>query len=238
MKGRGFILAALLVAGGAISARAQRVLAFTDVSADTAVQRTGPNRAYFQHFYAGYSPLVGSSQAGAPIKYGSTGEIILGWRQKWRFSQQLAVGADLQTVRLHANLRQTDAKVVPNSLRHERESLSWQQVQLGGFVRLNVGHRGNVIGRYLDVGGWGGWAFATTHAFRDEPAAGPVKVLKVTEHGLSYAQRWQYGLSARVGSSRYALVVRRRFSSLYMGREADAWPDLPRYSAGLEVGLL
>lgn len=238
MKGRGFLLAAQLVAGLVTSARAQRVLAYNEVSVDTAVQLTGPNRAYFQHFYAGYNALVGPIQAGAPIKYGSSGEIILGWRQKWRFSQQLALGADVQTVRLHANLRQTDAKVVPNSLRHERESLSWQQVQLGGFVRLNIGHRGNVIGRYLDVGGWGGWAFATTHAYRDEPTAGPAKVLKVTEHDLRYAQRWQYGLSARVGSSRYALVVRRRLSSLYKGQEAEAWPDLPRFSAGLEVGLL
>jgi hypothetical protein len=63
-------------------------------------------------------------------------------------------------------------------------------------------------------------------------------VLKVSEHDLSYAQRWQYGLSARVGSSRYALVVRRRLSSLYKGREAEAWPELPGWSAGLEIGLL
>ncbi|WP_303311407.1 hypothetical protein [Hymenobacter sp. BT730] len=238
MKARGILLIGLVVAGVAHGARAQRVLAYTDVSVDTAVQHFGPNRAYFQHFYASYSPLVGSSEPGAPLKFGSSAEIILGWRQKWRLSQQLAVGADAQTVRLHANLRQTDAKVIPTTSQHVKESLSWQQIQLGGFVRLNVGHRGNVIGRYVDIGGWGGWAFSTTHAFKDEPVTGTASVIKVSEHDLSYAVRWQYGLHARLGTSRYALVVRRRFSPLFKGAEASAWPELPRFSAGIEVGLL
>lgn len=223
--------------GSGLPVAAQRVLLQGNVAADTAMQRTGPNRAHYGHLYLGYAVVVGSSSAAAPISAGKSGELFLGWRQKWRFNQTVAAGLGTQYSRLAYRLAQEASKQVPTAALHSRENLVWQQLQLEPFLRLNAGRRGNALGRYLDVGGWGSWAFSTLHTYKDSPG-GAAKVVKVTERGLPYAARWAYGTSLRLGSGRYALVARHRFSGAWRGSVADEWPELPRWTVGLDFGWL
>ncbi|TYZ08094.1 hypothetical protein FY528_13695 [Hymenobacter lutimineralis] len=232
-----FLLALGLGLWSALPVAAQRVLLQGNVAADTAVQRTGPNRARYGHLYVGYAVALGSSSAAAPVSRAKSGELFLGWRQKWRFSQTAAVGLGTQYSRLAYRLTQQASKQVPTATLHSRESLVWQQLQAEPFVRLNFGARGNVIGRYLDLGGWGSWAFATLHTYKDKPGAA-AKTVKVTEQGLPYTARWAYGASLRLGSGRYALVARRRFSEPWRGTAVAAWSDLPRWTVGLDFGWL
>lgn len=227
----------MLSLGSTAPVVAQRVLLQGNVAADTAVQRTGPNRARYGHLYLGYAVVLGRSAEAAPVSQGKSGELFLGWRQKWRLNQTVALGLGTQYSRLAYRLTQETGKQVPSATLHSREALVWQQLQAEPFLRLNVGARGNVIGRYLDLGGWGSWAFATLHTYKDQPVGG-AKTVKVTEQGLPYAARWAYGASLRLGSGRYALVARRRFTEPWRGDAAPAWPDLPRWTVGLDFGWL
>ncbi|MBG8553519.1 hypothetical protein [Hymenobacter guriensis] len=232
---KSLLLSTVVGLGSCLPVAAQRVLFQGDVAADTAVQRSGPNRVRYGHGYIGYAPVVGASAVAMPLRYGASGELFLGWRQKWRLSQPLALGLNGQYCRLTYRLDQGGSKQLPTAAQYDQESLTWQQVQVEPFLRLNVGRRGNVIGRYVDVGGWGGWVFSTLHSYKDRPAAGP-KVVKVTERGLPYAARWSYGVSARLGSDRYAVVARRRFSTSWQGAETTGWAEPPRWTVGLELG--
>ena len=218
-------------------ARAQRVLLHSEVAEDTVYDNFGPNRTFFNHVYVGYLPVVGRSAAGAPLRYGSSAELMLGLRNKFRLSEPLSIGLDVRFVRLNYALAQTDQKLLPAPGVHHRESIALWQLQGEGFVRLNVGARGNVIGRYLDLTGWGGWVMGTSHSIEDRPSVGPKKV-QLNERGLPYLRRWPYGVGARLGTGRYAAVARYRLSDTFRSAYQSVYPELPRWTVGLEIGWL
>lgn len=220
-----------------VPARAQRVLLHAEVANDTVYNSFGPNRAFFNHLYVGYLPVVGRAAAGAKLNHNSSAELMLGVRNKFRLSEPLSIGLDLRFVRLVYGLDQNSQKQLPTPALHHRESLVVSQWQAEGFVRVNVGQRGNVIGRYLDLTGWGGWVMSTAHRYEDRPGTG-VKKVKVVEHGLPYMKRWPYGVGARLGSGRFAAVARYRLSDTFKGAYQVSYPELPRWTVGVEVGWL
>ncbi|GAA4387067.1 hypothetical protein [Hymenobacter koreensis] len=214
---------------------AQTVLLNGNVAADTARQTFGPNRRLFRHLYVGYTAVIGPSPDGAPVRYGVSGTVLVGLRHKLRLTQSLAVGADVRYARHTYALRQTQQKVLPSAALHHRESLVWQRAESEVWLRLNAGRRGNAIGNYLDVAGWGGWVMGTAHHTDDRPGSGPARRVLTTERGLRYLNRWAYGAGARLGAGRYAVQTRYRFSDVFASN--SLYPELPRWEAGLEIGL-
>ena len=234
----GLAAAGLLLLAAPPAARAQRVLLHATPDTDSMEVRRGPNRAVFRHFYLGYAPVVGEAAGpGAELRYGTSGEFFVGLRHKFRLSQTLALGTDVRYARLVYQLRQNSQKVLPTPAQHHSESLSLPQLQLEPYVRLNAGRRGNVIGRYVDLTAWGGWLTGTTHRYEDRPGNGGAARTQVVTRGLPYVNRWAYGLGGRLGSGRYAAVARYRLSSAFAGAARQRYPELPRWTVGLELGL-
>ncbi|TGE19993.1 hypothetical protein [Hymenobacter elongatus] len=238
MRSLHFLLMGTLLFLATLPGAAQRVLLRENLAADTARSVFGPNRAYYNHFYLGFGMVAGpAAGTGAEVRYGSSAELVVGLRNKFRVSQALALGFDVRYARIAYYLAQTPQKTVPTSAQHHREYLALPQAQLEAFGRLNYGRRGNVIGRYLDVGGWGGWVLGTAHHYEDKPSHGAKRVT-VTEHGLDYPRRWAYGVGGRIGSGRYALTARYRLSDVFRGGVDPQYPELPRWVLGVEVGWL
>ncbi|RAK69917.1 hypothetical protein DLM85_03420 [Hymenobacter edaphi] len=230
-------LAALLLA--ASPARAQRPLLSTDVAADTARQTYGPHRRHFRHLYLAYMPVLGQPAGrGADLRPWVSAEMVLGLREKLRLTPVLAIGADARYVYLRYALAQHPDKVLPDAALHHRESLALHRADLEGWARLRFGRQGNTVGRYLDVSGWGGWVAATAHHTEDEPNSARAKRVKTTETGLPYLRRWAYGAGARLGSQRLVLTARYRLSDTFRGVAAGLYPELPRWTVGLEIGVL
>ncbi|MCC3152497.1 hypothetical protein Q3A66_05560 [Hymenobacter sp. BT770] len=228
--------AALVLACGPQAARAQQVLVQADVAEDTLKNTFGPNRSYYGHLYLGYGLLAGPAGAGAGVRYGTaSAELRAGGRLKVRLNQALSLNLDLGYAYQHYGLAQNSHKTLPTPAVHLRESLGTQQVFSEVSLRLNAGRRGNSIGRYVDVLASGGWIAATSHQTEDEPAPGIASV-ETTERGLPYLRRWMGGVGARLGIDRYALVGRYRLTSVF-GPSYAAWPELPRWVVGVEVGL-
>ncbi|UOG76988.1 hypothetical protein MTX78_10385 [Hymenobacter tibetensis] len=220
------------------SVLAQRVLLRAEVAEDTLYTSFGPNRGFYSHLYIGYLPVVGrAAGSGAELRYGNSAEVMLGVRNKFRLSEPLSVGLDLRFVRLTYALQQTSSKVLPTATVHHKESIAMSELQLEGFVRFNMVARGNVIGRYLDLTGWGGWVMSTANRYEDRPATGPRRV-QTTEHGLPYLHRWPVGVGARLGSGRYAAVARYRLSDTFTPAYRVRYPELPRWTVGVELGWL
>ncbi|AYA36486.1 hypothetical protein D3Y59_05100 [Hymenobacter oligotrophus] len=227
-----------LLLGAAFSAAAQRPLLSTDVAADTVRQRYGPNRQLFRHLYVGYAFVLGQpAQQGAELRPAASAELTLGLRQKHRLAEHLALGFDARYARLQYSLAQNADKVLPTPELHHRESLVLQRADLEAWLRLNAGRRGNIVGRYLDAGAWGGRIIGTAHRTEDKPSASTARRLNAVAHGLPYVQPWAFGLAGRVGANRYAAVVRYRLSGTFRGERAARYPELPPWQAGLEIGL-
>ncbi|MDO7852176.1 hypothetical protein [Hymenobacter convexus] len=225
-----------LALAGALPARAQQVLVQANVANDTVKTTFGPNRRYFGHAYFGYGLLAGPAGRGAEVRTGlASAELRGGGRFKVRFSQLVALNLDLGYAFQHYDLAQTDHKVVPAPTRHREEGLNLHQLYSEISLRLNAGRRGNSVGSYLDLIAGGGWVARTTHSTEDEPAPG-IGAVETTERGLPYLRRWTAGAGARLGFDRYALVARYRLTPAF-GPAYAAWPELPRWALGVEIGL-
>jgi len=218
------------------AARAQQVLVQANVADDTVKTTFGPNRRLFGHGYLGYGLLAGPAGPGAGLRYGlGSMELRGGGRFKIRLTQTLAVNLDLGYAYLRYELAQNNQKIVPTPALHRRESLGLHQVYSEASVRVNAGRRGNAVGCYLDLLAGGAWVAATNHTTADEPAPG-IRSVETTETGLPYLRRWTGGVGARFGLDRYALTGRCRLSSAF-GADYAAWPELPRWLVGVEIGL-
>ncbi|MBF9237649.1 hypothetical protein I2I05_09605 [Hymenobacter sp. BT683] len=216
--------------------RAQQVLVQANVADDTIKTTFGANRRYFGHLYLGYGLLAGSAGKGAAVRYGlGSSEVRVGGRLKFRLTQALAFNLDLGYAYGRYELAQNEQKVVPSPVLHIRETLGQHQVFSEASLRFNAGRRGNSVGRYLDLLAGCGWLAATNHVTKDEPAPG-ISSVETTESGLPYLRRWTGGVGVRLGIDRYALVSRYRFSTAFSDDYA-AWPELPRWLVGIEVGL-
>ncbi|AMJ65819.1 hypothetical protein AXW84_10545 [Hymenobacter sp. PAMC 26628] len=235
--------AARALAAGALLlpgvARAQQVLLRANVADDTLLNRTGPNRRYFGHLYAGAGLVAGAGAPDAPLRHGlASAELQLGGRLKRRFTQNVAVVADLRYAYLRYGFDQTAAKTFPSAGLHRSEFLGLHQLQAEGGLRLNAGRRGNTVGSYLDLLAWGGWVAGTSRTAADDPAPGGPTSTTTTDTGLPYLRRWTGGAGARLGFDRYALVARRRFSAARgPGSAPGEGPDLPAWVLGFEIGL-
>lgn len=231
-----WLLAACLAAP---AARAQQVLLHTDVARDTLRARMGPNRRYFGHLYAGYGLVVGASKGvGLPVRYGfPSAEVQLGGRLKRRFTDHLALTADLRYAYLRYALAQDEGpKAPPFSAQHDTETLSYHQLQGEVGLRLNAGlrPRGNVMGTYLDLLAYGGPALAANHTTVDEPAG--QGRLEATRHAPPYLRRALGGVGLRLGSGSLAVVGRYRLSDALRPTEGRPLPEPPRWVVGLEIG--
>ena len=231
----------LLVAGfsgvGPV-ARAQQVLLHSEVARDTLTPRTGPNRRYFGHFYLGYGLVAGGSSTGLPLRYGvGSTEVQLGGRLKRRFTNNLALTADLRYANLRYALAQdAGPKAPPFTPLHDAETLTYHQLQGELGLRLNTGFhpRGNVMGTYLDLLAYGGPALGANHTTSDETTT--EGRLEVTRHAPPYMQRWLGGVGVRLGSGPLALVGRYRLSEALRPVEGTAPLRPPRWVLGLEIG--
>ncbi|UPL50775.1 hypothetical protein [Hymenobacter sublimis] len=228
----------LLLWGQAQQARAQRVVLRADPATDTVRAWYGPNRAFYRHLFIGYAPVVGAPAGpGADLRPFKSAEFFVGVRQKYRLTQTLATGFDVRYARLAYHLRQNSQKILPTSTVHHSESLVFSQLQLEPYLRFSYGRRGNVIGNYLDVSGWGGWAMGASHHYEDQPGTGGGKRTVVVERDLRYVRRWPFGVGARLGSGRYVATARYRLSDTFNAQANPAYVELPRWVVGLELGL-
>ncbi len=233
-----FGLCRLLVFGLLLApalASAQQVLLQTDVALDTLPARTGPNRAWFGHLYAGLAPAVGPG-AGLAVRYGlASAEWQLGGRLKRRLSGGLALSADLRYALLRYGLPDATARaappVVPGAT---NQSLSYQQLQGEVSLRLNPGRgRGNAVGTYLDVLAYGGRALSTRYAYTQTLPGRPT--LEVSEANPAYLARWLGGVGLRLGRNSLALSGRYRLSDALRPVPGVSGPaEPPRWLLGLE----
>lgn len=216
---------------GLTTARAQQVLLQTNVATDTLAPRTGPNRPWFGHVYAGYGFAAGGSALGVKYGFGST-ETTLGGRLKRRLNGSLALCADLRYgyLRYQLNPDQPHGQPFLNDPEADQH-LSYHQAQTELSARLNLGRRGNVVGRYLDLLAYGGYAFGTTNA-AELPAPGGGN-REIVNHAPPYLARWLGGVGLRLGSNSLALVGRYRLSNALRG---PGLPETPRATVGIEIG--
>lgn len=193
----------------------------------------GMNRTHYSHGFLGVLFIVGPPEnTGADIHYGRSRSMEYGYRYKRRFSNTFSIGSEIIARRHAFHLQQTDEKQVPDQLLKDREKLVFLDAGLGVYKRINYGQRGNYIGRFVDFGAYASWVFHTRHVyFLEEDGLST----RVRISGMNYPSPFAFGLNVRLGFNN--LVIKGTYQLSDRFKDSADFPEFPRYSVGLELGL-
>lgn len=204
-----------------------------DVTAMREETDFGMNRKHFRHFFSGIHMVAGGNgSTGADIVYGRSWRFEFGHRYKRKFSETFSAGYEFLLSRDAFYIAQETGKLIPDTSLHDREKFVVLTVGGSVYQRVNIGRRGNHMGRYLDVGGYAGYLFHT-RLVRFDTSDG--EKIRERRTGLSYPANFVYGPFVRIGSGRLSVKFSYRASDLF---EASAeLPELPRMHIGMEFGM-
>jgi hypothetical protein len=215
------------------SLQAQQVMLSEDVAIDSTISKRGPNRKHYTHSFMSLGSAVDPGSAGAKVVQPKLDYFSFGIRYKRRLAEHFAVGFDMAYGVEDYRLKQEAGKKLPDTLLNSRERMIFNNFTTGLYMRFNFGKRGNQLGKYLDLGGYGNIVFGHTHFLKNKQADGSTIRSRIT--GLNYYQLLNYGLSARVGFNKFILFGQYRVSNMFYGDKN--LPELPRILAGLQFVL-
>lgn len=211
----------------------QTIILEQDVNKDTTESKRGPNKRHYQHLYMGYNFAVGENYSGGTIQYGTSSCFDLGFRYKLKLSKHYAIGSDLWMGFSGYRLTQKAGKLLPDSILNDKETLNFNNVSLSFYNRINFGRRGNHIGRFFDAGVFGQLTYRLMHYTRNKMPDGTLR--EVTTTKLPYYEPYNWGILARIGFNRFVFTGTYRMSDLF--KASYAYPELPRYQIGVQLGL-
>jgi hypothetical protein len=203
----------------------------------------GPNFRHFSHMLIGINFIIPEGK-GFEVKTipGASTSFKVGWRYKFKITNWLATGTGVNYTNDIFDIKQVVNKIIPNEIQHSREKLKFNHAGTEFYLRFNFGKRGNIIGRFVDLGGYANWAFKVKHLCIDK-AEGQAQYRagsqRITFQDLDYIEKFNYGLITRIGLNRYVLSANYRLSELFNNsfRAEVGEYFLPKLSIGLEVGL-
>jgi hypothetical protein len=228
----------ILFLSGWMTGFSQEVLLEKQVE-DSINSQYGPNLNRYAHFYVGEGFFAMPSEgSGADIEYGLSRTTQVGYRVKFRITEFLSFGPDLEWNRMIYMIDQSDNKVFPNADQHKSERLVLSNAGAGLYIRFNFFRRGNIMGDFLDLGGYANWMFYGRHVVKNkvDDASYHSTVEKTVRTGLDYVQPYQYGLRARLGFNRYVIVAEYRLSDLFL-KSYEEYPELSRFWVGFQFSL-
>jgi hypothetical protein len=198
----------------------------------------GPNTKTFrQAFISSGFILAEDNNSNAQIHNFKSGFFELGYRQKFKILSFYSIGYEISYKASRYHLKQNEDKLLPNADLHDKEKLRFHGADFCLFNRINVDKRGNIIGKFIDIGGYVDLVIHTTHYTKDkiledeDNTLSEVRIVK--NSGLKYPNRFNYGIKTRVGINWFAIKAAYRVSDLF--KEEYDLPELPRISIGIEL---
>ncbi len=235
------LLFAIILIIGEISV-GQTVLMHEKISDyDFDVPKRGPNFRHFTHLFVGFAFYIPEgSKNEISCVYGASSSFSVGYRYKFKISNIFALGASLNYTNDIFSIKQNKDKTFPNSMQHKKEKMRFNSFGNDLFVRINMGKRGNVIGRFIDLGAYYNWVFVARHVYKDHIRTNQTVVRssgkqKVVLSDLDYITRFHYGIRGRMGINRFILTATYRLSGLLNDKNSPLF--LPKLNIGLEIGL-
>ena len=122
----------------------------------------GQNRPFYLHYYLGYGLITPYQQdIRNEIIFGKSFEFELGLRFKYRFTNWLSIGTSMSYDIMNYRINQNAENIFPNNnyyIDEAKEKFISQSFSLLPYLRINIGRRGNKIGKYMDIGYFFNWS--------------------------------------------------------------------------------
>lgn len=217
----------------ALSLNAQSVLLEEDVNYYEDIPETGPNRKHYYHFYGSWGVMFGATENNrSAIKPLLSYHYNLGFRYKRKLSNFYSLGYELTLGNKNFRLADDGARTIPAEKHYDKEKINMYSFGIGVYNRFNFGKRGNYIGKFLDIGAYGKWNYASRYFYKHETSDDEKR--KFSQYNPDYINPLQYGVFARIGFNNIVIFGRYRLSELI---DTDTYVDLPVYTAGVQFGF-
>ena len=225
------IFASLLILSMGVFA--QEEILEMNPAVDTIEPVQGPNRKHFVHPFMSFGLCIDAGETGAQVKQPRVDQFSLGIRYKRRVAEHFAWGWDLAYNVNDFSLKQNLIKTTPDTFLYDRQRMIFYNAQVGLYVRINYGKRGNTLGKYIDFAGYGDAVFA--HTLFTKYHLLDNSVVRSRRSGLGYFQRLNYGAQVRIGFKKIIIYGQYRLSDMFYKPENFA--ELPRIIAGIQFSL-
>ena len=216
-----------------MSVFAQEEILEMNPAVDTIEPVKGPNRKHFVHPFMSFGMCVDAGETGAQVKQPRIDQFSFGVRYKRRIAEHFAWGWDLAYNVNDYSLKQNLIKTTPDSFLYDRQRMLFYNAQAGLYVRINYGKRGNTLGKYIDLAGYGDAVIA--HTLYTKYHLMDNSVVRSRRTGLGYFQRLNYGAQVRFGFKKMIIYGQYRLSDMFYKPENFA--ELPRIIAGIQFSL-
>jgi hypothetical protein len=222
----------LLLTCYSVYAYSQEIVFSQNVKSDTVRPTQGPNLKNYKHMFLGIGFPLTTADEVAYTKAGSSLTVDYGIRYKRRLNNTFAVGFDVAVIWAAYKIKQETGKSIPDTIINKRAKFKVNSLTPDLYLRINVGRRGNYIGKYLDLGGYGSWNWKKAYVIQNKDDND--QMVKVSTSRLSYMENFSYGLLARIGVNRLSVAAKYRLSDLF---KDQVYSELPRFSVGVEFAL-
>ena len=212
---------------------AQTMIIDENVEVDSLEKKFGKNRKHYIHQFMAFGVPVGASEEGAEVKTFSSLDFKFGFRYKRKWSETLSSGIEISYHGMEYRLKQNANKILPDTMQNDKEKILFYNGQIGIYQRFNFGDRGDVIGKFIDIGGSFDYIFDAGHYTKNKLPDGQVR--KVTTLKLPYVEQYYFNAFVRGGFNLLSIYFNYRFNDLF--KTEYSLPELPVYHIGVELGF-
>ena len=205
----------------------------------------GPNKKKYVHSMLSVGFNFGLQEENVSLIRGwSSFSLGYGVRTKRRLSNTFSLGYDVRCelnqyrYRPHERslFQQFYSAPEPDSLLVDK--LSYSSAQFAPYFRINMGKRGNHLGKYIDLSVYGELMITSSHAVKfKHPNDDQVNRSTLKTRRLKYTNKLLYGLEFRYGNSYYNVYLRYRANDLLNNKLKDDPRQPPACNAGLYLFL-
>lgn len=207
---------------------------------DTASNRPkwGQNCRHFLHAYINIGNIAARSEKGASVIYPGSLATGFGLRYKLKLTSWYALVAETEMNGSRVYLKQNQGKLLPDNTRHDAEYYLFKTAGLSIMQRLNVGRRGDIIGKYIELGIYATGEIQTRHVMVDKNMNAGASRTKTINLNPSYISTFNYGIAGRAGFNWFSVFARYRLSDRFTTLSGNTLPEIPRLTIGVDFALI
>ncbi|MCF8294451.1 MAG: outer membrane beta-barrel protein [Bacteroidales bacterium] len=229
---------------GSMSLNAQDVVLEESVPDSLVEPKFGPNYRHFIHTFYNFGVMVTESAEATAVKaYKSGYQLPIGIRYKYKLNNHVALGTDIyyKWSWIYFDTERSSSSV------YTQEMYNIGSWGLSPYLRINVGKRGNTLGKFIDLFAYGDINSMRHYFYEQETNSLDPMLLgnyaekvEVNYKKLSFMNTYNYGAGVRIGWKSYSFFAQYRLNELLLENEVPAnlnAGEVPMLLVGFELGL-
>lgn len=214
-------------------ANSQEVVFKKNPAIDSMIPKWGKNRLHYLHSVLGLGFAADAGETGATTKRPHFfDEIRFGGRYKLRLNRHFSIGSDLCLNLNNFLIKQNKSKTLPDTIQYKRQRMAFHQIQIGGYVRVNFGRRGNSLGHYIDLAGYANYNYQHFLVTKFQNGDSDNTTTHAKTSGFDYFNKFGQGVQLRLGFPKMLIYGQYRLSNYF--KISRNLPELPRVTIGIE----